>query len=177
MDDLQARIDRMMTISLPFSEETSDLEHRSYTVGFIREILSIIKELQAIMRPDTPELEETFLRNWLFDSIVIPDAVKTKIIEKGTAELQAQLSAKDAIIQRYEFKKDDESNVRAGLFRDLTNMKAIAEKKLAEKDAIIAELQKENDYLCAPASMQLAMRIDAYRKKRKARKLLPPKGI
>lgn len=133
MTDIQARIDRVMELpNCPWAAIRED-------------VISIIKELQAIMKPNTPELEETFLRNWLFGSIVIPYAVKSRIIEKATAELQAQLSAKDAQIQRYEFKKDDEANVRAGLFRDLTNMKAIAEKKLAEKDAIIAELQKENE--------------------------------
>jgi lysine/ornithine N-monooxygenase len=43
-DDLKERVERVLRIINPFPEEVSNLDNRSYTVGYMRELASIIKE-------------------------------------------------------------------------------------------------------------------------------------
>lgn len=43
--DLKQRIDRALQIINPFPDKVSDLDYRYYTVGYMRELAAIIKEL------------------------------------------------------------------------------------------------------------------------------------
>lgn len=77
-------------------------------------------------------------------ALTCDDDVAALVIEliEQFKELQAQLSAKDAQIQRYELKKDEESIVRDCLWRDMQTIIKETRKEIDDRDALIAGLQK-----------------------------------
>lgn len=82
-----------------------------------------------------------YQNNDLYNKSYVDKAIR-EVLENAKSiikELQAQL-------QRHELKKDDESIVRSCLWRDMQTVMKDARKEIEDRDAVIAELRKENEW-------------------------------